>query len=104
VVSDRIYPNPGSQKTWTDAQGRVWQRRGNARDGLDAKRVRTLVRRPGVLLATWWAGDVEWTDAAEEKVTAAERLYAAAVHERDVVGSEWKDAEGNVMLLLEHHC
>lgn len=71
---------------------------------MDEKRTRALLRRPGVPLATWWAGQVQRADAPEAKATAAERLYAAAVQPEDVVASEWKADDGTVLLLLEHHC
>lgn len=98
-----VYPNPASGNEWTDAQGRVWKRRGNSRNPLDEKRTRTLLRRHGVAMATWSAGEMRWADTAQAKVAAAERLYAAAAHPDDVVASEWK-TEGGSLLLLEHHC
>jgi hypothetical protein len=103
-VDDLVYPNPASERLWTDADGRLWRRRGEAHGGLDGKRMRTLVRRPDVRLATWWAGVVEWSDSLEQKQVAVRRLCEAAAHSEDVVASECKDQDGNVMLLLEHHC
>jgi len=99
-----VYPNPGSGKEWTDAQGRVWRRRGEAHSGLDEKRTRTLLRRAGVPLATWWAGDVEWHDSPGQKQSAGDRLNDAAQRPEDVVATEWKADDGTVMLLLEHNC
>ena len=71
---------------------------------LDEKRVRSLLRREGVPLATWVAGIVEWADTVDAKAEAAQRLYADAVRPDDVVASEWEAADGTVCLLLEHHC
>lgn len=99
-----MFPDPSSLKTWTDPHGRLWQRIGGHTRGLDEKRTRTLLRRRGVSLATLWAGDVEWFDDPEQKQSAADRLYAAAAHPDDVVGSEWKAEDGTRMLLLEHYC
>lgn len=101
---DLVYPHPGSGKRWEDHQGRVWQRWGEVQSFLDEKRTRMLMRRAGVPLATWWAGEVDWTDGPEAKAAAAERLYDAAIRAEDVVASEWKTDEGTVLLLLEHHC
>jgi hypothetical protein len=99
-----VYPNPGSVKVWMDADGCVWERRGRVSDRLDEKRVRTLLRRAGVPLATWAAGVIEWAHTPDAKATAAERLYSGAARPDDVVASEWKSTEGTVLLLLEHYC
>ena len=103
-MDDLVYPNPTSEKLWTDADGHVWHRRGEAHGALDEKRTRTLIRRPGVRLYTWSAGVVEWSDSPEQKAAAFQRLNDAAAHPYDVVASEWKDETSTVMLLLEHHC
>ncbi len=97
-----VYPNPGSGKRWADTHGRAWERRGTACP--DEKRTRALLRRDGVLMATWWAGQVAYYDSAEEKRAAADKLLDAAERPGDVVASEWKSADGTVLLLLEHHC
>jgi hypothetical protein len=99
---DLVYPNPGAAKRWTDPHGRAWERRGNA--WLDGKRTRALLRRDGVPMATWWAGEVAFYATAEEKQVASDRLHAAAEPPENVVASEWKAADGTVLLLLEHHC
>ncbi len=99
-----VYPNPGSSKIWTAGNGRAWQRRGDTHVGVDEKRMRTLLRRPAVPLATWSAGIVTWADEPEAKVALAARLHEAAAHPGDVVASEWQASDGIVMLLLEHHC
>lgn len=98
---DRVYPNPGSTKAWIDDQGRTWTPRG---DGLDGKRARVLLRRPGVLLATWEAGRMAWHSTPEDKDAAASVLLAKAAHADDVSASEWKGQDGTVLLLLEHAC
>lgn len=98
---DRVYPNPGSTKGWTDRQGCAWVPRGN---GLDGKRARVLLRRPGVLLATWEAGRMAWHSAPEDKDAAAASLLAKAQQAEDVLASEWKASDGTVLLLLEHAC
>lgn len=97
-----VYPNPGASKTWTDPQGRAWKRRGE--DWLDDKRTQSLLHRDGVTMATWWAGEVAFYGRAREKEAAADRLHAGAERPEDVVASEWKTADGAVLLLLEHHC
>jgi hypothetical protein len=97
-----VYPNPGASKSWMDPQGRTWNRRGE--DWLEDKRTRALLRRGGVPMATWWAGEVAFYDTAEEKREAAARLYNAAERPESVVASEWKAADGTVLLLLEHYC
>jgi hypothetical protein len=97
-----VYPNPGANKSWTDPQGRTWKRRGE--DWLDDKRIRALLRRDGVPMATWWAGAVMFYGTAEEKQAAANRLLDVAERPEDVVASEWKGFDGTVLLLLEHHC
>ncbi len=99
-----VYPNPSSSKIWTAGEGRVWQRRGDTHGGLDEKRLRTLLRRPDVPLATWSAGSVTWAAEPEAKAALAAGLYEAAAPPGDVVASEWKASDGMVMLLLEHHC
>ena len=96
-----VYPNPGSTKGWTDGQGRTWTPRG---DGLDGKRARVLLRRPGVLLATWQAGRMAWHSTPEDKDAAASALLAKATHPDDVLASEWGSQDGTVLLLLEHAC
>jgi hypothetical protein len=78
------------------------ERRGVA--SLDEKRTRALLRRGGVPLATWWAGKVEFYDSPEDKQAAADRLVDSAERPEDMVASEWKAADGTVLLLLEHHC
>ena len=55
-------------------------------------------------MATWWAGQVAYYDSAEEKRAAADKLLDAAERPEDVVASEWRSADGTVLLLLEHHC
>ena len=98
---DRVYPTPGSTKGWTDSQGRTWTPRG---DGLDGKRARVLLRRTGVLLATWEAGRMAWYSTPEDKDAAASALLAKAQQAEDVLASEWKASDGTVLLLLEHAC
>jgi hypothetical protein len=97
-----VYPNPGSSKNWTDPQRRAWQRRGE--DRLDDKRTRALLRREGVPLATWSAGEVVFYDTTHEKQAAAARLHDAAERPHHIVASEWRAADGTVLLLLEHFC
>lgn len=99
-----LYPNPASGKAWTDPAGQVWQRRGNAHAPLDAKRLRLLMRRADVPMATWQAGDLRWCETSEEKEQAAVRLQRAAARPEDIVATEWKTQGGRSLLLLEHHC
>src|SRR4051812_28750868 len=99
---DRVYPNPGASRQWTDRHGRTWERRGSA--WLDVKRTRTLLRRSGVPLATWWAGEVAFYDTVNDKEAAADSLLDAAEQPDNVVASEWRAADGTRLLLLEHHC
>ncbi len=99
---DLVYPNPGGAKRWTDPHGRTWQRRGAT--WLDEKRTRALLRRDGVPMATWWAGEVAFYETVQEKQAAADRLYNGAERPENVVASEWKTADGTVLLLLEHYC
>lgn len=97
-----VYPNPGTGKTWTDPLGRIWERRGVS--WLDGKRTRTLLRKDGVTLGTWWAGEVSFHETAEAKQAASADLHEAAERPEDIVASEWKMLDGAVLLLLEHHC
>ena len=99
-----VYPNPATAKTWCDGAGRTWWRRTDRLGGLHAKRTRSLLRRSGVALVTWWAGDVEWFDDASAKQAAASDLYQAVQHPDDIVAWEWKAEDGTRMLMLEHHC
>lgn len=99
---DRVYPNPGSQKSWSDSEGRTWERRG---DGVpDDKRVRRLLRSDDVALVTWSAGRMEWFEDVTAKEAAAERLRTTAEHAEDISPSEWRGTDGTKLLLLEHSC
>jgi hypothetical protein len=100
----RVYPNPGSGKHWTDGLGRVWHRRGTAAQGIDPKRARTLLRRDGVPLVTWQAGEIEWIEGHQAKAAAAEALHALAAHADDVVAWEWVSDDRTHLLMLEHWC
>lgn len=99
-----LYPNPSSQKTWTDGVGRKWRRRGDVARGVSPKRVRHLLGRSDVALATWSAGVVEWFEPPNVKRSAADALYAAATSPHDVVPSEWRSENGISILMLEHLC
>jgi hypothetical protein len=99
-----VYPNPSTSRSWTDGDGRVWNRRGSRGEALDPKRTRALLRKAGLPLATWSAGVVRWFDSPEDKQAAADALYEAARWPDDVFPVEWKSDDGEHMLMLEHHC
>lgn len=95
-----VYPNPSASRSWTDAGGTVWHRRGERGEGLGEKRVRALLRKPGLPLVTWSAGVVTWFDSAEEKQSAASALQEAAEVPADLFAVEWKSDDGEHMLML----
>ena len=98
----RVYPNPSSSRQWTDCSGTVWHRRGNRGEPLDPKRVRRLLRRNGLPLATWKYGEVSWYWSSDEKERAAAALNEAVGPVSDIFPTEWKADDGTHMLMLEH--
>lgn len=82
----------------------TWRRKGKRGHIVEARRVRSLLRKDDVPLITWRSFEVTQYDDATARVTAAEELNASIGPRDGVVASEWLDDDGSVVLMLEVHC
>lgn len=95
--------NPSSSKEWVDANGRAWILRGGNARPLDERRVRTLLRSDGVLMAVWRSFEVEWFEDVDDKQAAIDRLREE-IDARDLRLTEWRSDPATRLLLVENFC
>lgn len=96
--------NPSYAGTWIDGAGRVWHRKGKRTRPLDLRRVRGLLRRPGVQLIVWESFETTAYVDPPAKEAAAAVAYASTADGTEVFAHEWTDDDGGLLLMLEIFC
>lgn len=96
--------NPSYEGVWIDASGRLWRRKGKRGRIIEARRVRSLLRRDDVPLIIWRSFETTQYDGPIAKAAAVDELDALGGPSDDVVASEWRDEDDCVLLMLEQHC
>jgi hypothetical protein len=106
------WPNPLREGAWVDPEGEVWQRRGDRRTRIGAKRVRQLVRSADVRVRLFY-GPFEERDIALSERDAfwqeigpyyENRVAPAPGDMTSYDVGEFADTVGNKLLIVQKSC